>query len=199
MTTPLVRLVNETAGMQPWRRVFHTANGVLLVLVLGTFPIPRSAVLLALGGLFLALLLLDAWRLARPGVNLLFFRLFAPLVSPREEMKIASSTWYALGIFLTILLFSQRIALPAILTLALADPAAVFSGRTWGRRKLGKGTWVGSFAFALVASAALLLFFPWPVALGAALAATAVEAAPLPLDDNLTIPLATAGVLFLLL
>lgn len=199
MTGPLSDLVKETAGMQPWRRVFHSANGVLVVLILRIFPVPRSVVLLALGALVLALALLDAWRLARPGVNRLFFRIFAPLASPREERKIASSTWYALGIFLTLLLFPWDIALPAILVLALADPAAVFSGRTWGRRKLGKGTLVGSSVFALVASATLLFFFPWPVALMAALAAAAVEAAPLPLDDNLTVPLGAAGVLFLLL
>lgn len=192
-------LVRRTDGMQPWRRAFHATNGTFLVLALLFLPIPRGAVLLALGALVAGLVLLDVVRLTRPGVNRLFFRTFIRLASPREANKVASSTWYALGVLLALLLFPRGAALAGILTMALGDPAAALVGRKYGKRKLGSGSLEGSTTFALVAFGVLALFAPWPVAAVAALVTAAVEALPWPVDDNLSIPLVASGVLFLLL
>lgn len=199
MESSFSELVRKTEGMQPWRRLFHAGNGIILVLLLQRLPAPKPTVLLALGSLLAALVLLDAVRLLNPGVNRVFFKAFAPLASPREAGKMASSTWYLLGVLLTLGIFPWSTALPGILVLALADPAAGAVGRAWGTRGLGKGTVEGSGAFALVAFGTLLFFVSWPLALLAALVTTTVEALPLPLDDNLTIPLVTSGALTFLL
>lgn len=194
----LARLVQRTKGLQPWRRLFHATNGVSVVLVLEFTPIATRTAVAVLGAILLALALLDVIRLTNAGMNLRFFRLFSFLASPREARGVASSTWYAVGVVLTLLLFPRQEALAGILVLALADPVAGFVGRIWGRHRLGKGTWEGSGTFAAVAFLALLFFAPWWAALGTALAAAWVERVPWPLDDNLVIPPTVAGVLLLL-
>jgi len=198
MEPSLADLVKKTEGLQPWRRVFHATNGTVLVLVLTFVPVPTRFVLLFLGAVLAILVLADALRLVRKDLNILFFRTFSVLASPREEKGIASSTWYVLGALLVLLFYPRYAALAGILTLALADPMASVIGRKWGRMKLGAGSLEGSLVFFLVASLTLALFAPWPVAVATALATAAVEAIPWPVDDNLSVPLAAGGLLALL-
>lgn len=192
-------LVGATRGLQPWRRLFHAANGLLIAGVLLFSPLSTRQVVRILGIILCFMLALDAVRLTSPGINERFFRIFRSLASPREERKPASSTWYVLGVLLTLLLFPGNPALAGITVLALADPAASIVGRTLGIHRLGKGTWEGSSAFLLVAFLCVLTVAPWPTALGTALVVALLEIVPWPLDDNLILPLATAAILSILL
>lgn len=194
----LAELVGRTEGLQPWRRLFHAASGVAMVAGLLVLPLSRGLVLALLGSCVVILWLADLARLSSPRLNVLFFRAFPSLASPREAEKPASSSWYVLGIFLALLLFSRERAVAGILVLALADPAASLVGRRWGRRPVGNGSLEGSATFFGVACLALLTLVPPGPALAAAALATVVEVLPWPLDDNLTIPLVTAGALQLL-
>lgn len=191
-------LVQRTRGPQPWRRIFHAVSGSILVGFILTGIFPDRVLLAALGALLVILLLLDLLRLAIPEVNRLFFRSFTLLASPREAGRPASSTWYVLGILLTLILFPRDAAVGGILVLALADPAASFVGQRWGKRKLGNGTVEGSLVFTVVAVGALTPWAPLPQALGVALVTALVEVLPWPVDDNLTVPLVAAGALLLL-
>ena len=132
-----------------------------------------------------------------PALNRFAYRVLRPLISPREATGLASSTWYAVGALATYAFFPVRVAVPAILVLALADPAASVVGRLRGRRKIGKGSWAGAVAFFAVALGVLLVSVgPAPGmvlrATVAAVVATAVEVSRLGPDDNVTVPLATA-------
>jgi dolichol kinase len=196
--TQLSSAVDKTRGFQPWRRLFHATNGTLVVLALTVFSLEPSTALIMLGILSVLLLGTDLARLLLPDLNLLFFRTFQPLASPREEKKLASSTWYAVSVVLVLLLFPLHQALAGILVLALADPFAAVVGWKWGKRPFGTGTVAGSGACFVVACAALLVFVPWWAALPTALVATVVEAAPLPLDDNLILPIAVSVTLALI-
>jgi dolichol kinase len=194
----LGELVRRTKGLQPWRRLFHVTNGVVVVLVMEAVPIATRTAVIVLGAVCLALGLLDVIRLTNRGMNRRFFRLFSFLASPREARGVASSTWYAIGVVLTLLVFPRQEALAGILVLALADPVAGFVGRIWGRHRLGRGTWEGTLSFTAVAFLALLLYVPWWAALGTALATAWVEQVPWSLDDNLVIPPTVAALLLLL-
>jgi dolichol kinase len=101
-------------------------------------------------------------------------------------------------VILAILLFPPTTAAVGILVLALADPAAGFLGRRWGRVRLGAGTVEGSAAFLVVSFLVVLPFAPAWVSLVVALATAVVEAIPWPADDNLTVPLTAAGAFLLL-
>lgn len=187
----LEALVRKTEGIQPWRRVFHGGGGVLMA-VTGHMLGPDSPGLrLLLGAAVLLAFAGDAVRLRRRDANAVFFGWFRQLASPREAGRVASSTWYVTGA-LGVSLAAPEFFVPSILVLALADPAASVVGRTWGRHRLGKGSWEGTTAFMLVASAVLIPFVGVPTGLLVALAASVAEVLPVPVDDNLTTPAAVA-------
>ena len=195
----LEALIATTDGLQPWRRVFHATCGLFIVGSLAWLELSRPMV----GGVLLLLaggaLLLDLVRLASEGVNRWFFRLLRPFASPREGRGIASSTWFLLGTGLAVFFFPREVAVPAILVLSLADPAASYVGRRWGRRPFGTGTVEGSLVFATLATILLVATTGWVTGVLTALVVTGIERIPWPLDDNLTVPLATGALLWTLL
>ena len=192
-----VAAVRNTEGVQPWRRLFHMGAGVGIacsVLVIG----PDSSIPVAiLGGALAAALALDWIRLRSRAANTVFFRWFSALASPREARRVASSTWFLLGAVAVLVIAPGGWFAPAMLVLALADPAASVVGRLWGRHRLGKGSWEGTGAFYLVAVAVLTPFAGPQAALIAAAVVAALEVLPTGIDDNLTVPLATALALWL--
>jgi dolichol kinase len=124
--------------------------------------------------------------------------------------------YYALVVLALILIFRNRmhIAAGAWAVLSLGDATSNLAGRAWGRKKLPWSkdkTWVGLAAFVLPSWAGSLVLVYWTagglnVALPAAWLVLAgcgvaaavgavVESLPLPVDDNLTSPLAAAGVM----
>ena len=158
----------------------------------------RRGLLLILSSLLVVLLAFDLARLRVPRVNALFFKLFPSLVSSREAKRAASSTWYVCGVVLAYALFPARIAVPAIVVLALADPMASIVGRLWGRRRVGDGTVLGSLVFLFVAFVVLSAFFGPASAVVPALVVTCVEVVPWRLDDNLTVVVGGATALWLM-
>jgi dolichol kinase len=191
-------LVDKTGGQQPWRRLFHALNGIAIAVVWTSLDLQRPTAIGILAVGFLCLLILDLARLRNPRTNEIFFRTFTVLASPREATRLASSTWYTLGVLLAVAFFSRELAICGILVLALADPAAGYGGRRWGQRPFLGGTMEGSVIFALVAVAVLWVFFPIWIAVLAGLATAVAERLSWPLDDNLTIPVACAGTLMVL-
>jgi dolichol kinase len=196
--TQLETLVDRTAGLQPWRRAFHAANGLAAATALGLFDLPRDTALLLLSGILGGLIALDATRLMNRKANALFFSAFQHLASPREAGSPASSTWYALGILLAVAFSPLQPAVSGMLVLALADPAASYVGRRWGRRPLLGGTLEGSAVFAAVAFVVLAARHGPGIGAAVALALTLTERLSWPLDDNLTIPVAGAAAITLL-
>lgn len=192
MSTDFDALVAGTAGTQPWRRVMHAGNGVLLAAALTWLPVTRGTALALLGAALLAQAGLDLVRLRHAGWNARFFRIFRRLASPREARGPASSTWYTLGVLLTVALFPEPAAVSGILVLAVADPAAGYVGRRWGRRRILGGSVEGTAVFLATSLLILGLRHPLPVAAAAALLATLAERLSWPLDDNLVVPVVAA-------
>ena len=97
----------------------------------------------------------------------------------------------------TFLLFNKEVAIPAVLFLTLADPAAAIIGKYFGTKTLlGSKTWQGSLAFLFTGVLIVMVFtkFIW-IGFGVALATTILEMLPLPVNDNILIP-TFAGILF---
>jgi dolichol kinase len=190
-------LVARTAGPQPGRRLFHAASGLVIWALLRFTGIDSWAAAALFGALAAAGLAFDIARLRVPALNRLFFRIFPALTSPRERNRVASSTWFFAGVALALAFFPRPFAEAGVLVLALADSAASWFGRRYGRRRFGSGSVLGSSVFWVVTMVIL-----WPVAgvlpgLTAATAVTLIEAVPWRLDDNLTVPIATAAALAL--
>ncbi len=188
--------VARTRGVQPWRRVFHMMGGVATAAFVHYLGPDSSVPLAILAGALVVGVLLDWTRLRSRAANKVFFRAFAWLASPREARGVASSTWFVLGALIVLVVAPHPFFAPAMVVLACADPAASVVGRLWGRHKVGKGSWEGTSTFFVVAAAVLTPFVGLQTALIAAAVVAIMEVLPLRIDDNLTVPISTALVLW---
>ena len=203
MNAPL-RITAETRPAPPvWRRLFHIGAGSILPVV-GIF-VPWMAIVIGSGLVTLTSLSLDLARFRTPYLNRLFLRWLAPFLKSDEAFKITGATYLLIATFLCFLVLRQEIAVMALLFLALGDPVAgLVGGRTPGPRIFGKSPG-GTAAFILVSLAVVAVLtasgviqYHWALVAGAVLAAL-VEVAPIPVDDNLTIPLVSGLFMNLLL
>ena len=112
-------------------------------------------------------------------------------------------TTFLIAFFLTVLLFEKCTAILACAYLVFGDFFSKSFGLAFGRRKLFEKTLEGSLAHFIACSLAayiLLAFLPYPPlnALLGALVASLVEALPLSIDDNLTVPIISASAMSVL-
>ena len=193
----LDELVRRTEGLQPWRRVFHVVGGSCVAWVVYTLS-PQSSSTRWLVGIMLAVAFAgDLLRLRYVTFNRFAFRAFSALMCPHEVRRL-SLTWFLLGVFLVLWLPEPGLAVPSLLVLAVADPAASVVGRLWGTRPLGKGTMEGTLAFFIAALLALAPFVGTLAALPVAAVVAAAEVLTTRVDDNVVIPLVTGGCLWAL-
>ncbi len=123
----------------------------------------------------------------------LFNAVFGRWLRDHEARQLTGATYFLLGCFLTAVLFRDRtIAIPAMLFLAVGDAAAALVGWRFGRLRIGAKTLEGSLACFLICWLSSLFFVDWQIGLIGAGIATLIELAPLPFNDNLTIPVTGA-------
>ena len=147
---------------------------------------------------------LDLMRFRSAGLNRLFLRWLAPLLKYDEDRKITGATYMLAAALIAFRAFDRQVAVLALFFLTLGDPVAALVGsRTPGPRLMGKSPG-GTAAFAGVSMLAVLALsltggvsFHWGMLVGGLVAAL-VELAPVPVDDNLTIPLVSGAVMWLL-
>jgi len=188
------RLVQGAPPPPIWRRLFHIVAGSSIPLA-GIF-VSETAMIWALAVLAGQGLALDLVRFRVGWLNALFTRLLAPLLKEYEAAHITGATYMLIAALIVFYLFGTTIAVAAMMFLALGDPAAALVGqRTPGPRFWGKSPG-GTAAFVAVSLLAVAVLggtgavdYHWGLLVGAAVAGL-VELAPLPLDDNLTVPLA---------
>jgi len=186
-----------------WRRLFHLSAGSTLP-VAGIF-LPWLAVIALSSVLALVSLGLDLSRIKLPLLNRLFLRFLSPFLKKTEEKRITGATYMLVATVVAFAAFEQTVAVVALLFLSIGDPVAALVGtRTPGPRVFGKSPG-GTLAFigvsvlvvlALVSSG--FIQFHWGYIAGAVVAA-GVELAPVPLDDNLTVPLLTGTAMHFML
>jgi dolichol kinase len=180
--------------VQPLRKLIHLGGASFGMLYLVA---SRQTVLLVT---FTALVLTAAveWGRQRwPALQRLVEGFLGSALRRGEESQPTAGLWSMLGVFVTLLAFERRLAIPAILYAQLGDPAAEIVGRHRGRHRLPNGKSLeGSLAclaVSLTVGLACCLALPLSpgVAVLGALVATLAEAMPLPVGDNLTMaPLA---------
>ncbi|MEW6269417.1 MAG: diacylglycerol/polyprenol kinase family protein [Thermodesulfobacteriota bacterium] len=190
--------------LQPGRRLFHLANGTAVATAYAVL-FTRSQVVHLFGIVACLVYILDRVRLHYPEISARLPWADRTFLRAEEHAREAGATPYAIAILLTILTFPKPVALIAIYTLAIADPLSAVVGIRFGRHRLvGRKTVEGSLAFlvATFAVASAVLAWSTPMPLSTRLAASlvigvvgaAVEALPVRIDDNITIPLGVAFV-----
>lgn len=176
------------------RRLFHMLSGLMFpVLAFALeekvfFPLLLFSSALVITG--------DVARLLFQPLNRAFVDVLAPLMRNEERRSIIGASYGLLGMLATFVLFRQDIdiAIVAVLFLALGDPVAAIVGIKFPRVQVYRKSLSGSAAMMAVGFAVVVLLHVTGVIdfrlafLVGAIVATAFELAPLPINDNLTIP-----------
>jgi dolichol kinase len=167
----------------------------------------RRVLVSVLGGLTVALVTLEVLRFAAPRLTSAYFRYFSWVAKERERTTVSGTTYLVASALLVVVLFSQPIAILAMVYLVLGDGVAALAARRWHRIPFGNKSLEasGAMLLACLAAGAVLvssgLGVSWYAMAGGALAGTLIEPVPLYiptrgrrlyLDDNFTIGL-TAG------
>ena len=185
------------------RKLYHLFGGLGL---LGLYYLlGRHSALICYGILFVIVLAVDLARLRIPAFNQLIFTRFGSFIREGERYKLTGTAPYVLGIALSLYAFSLEVATAAICFLAFGDVSATTVGERYGRTKIGEKSLEGTIAFtaaallsALLLSAIGVHLMTGVIILGAVVAAV-VELLPLPVNDNLAIPLIAGGAMELAL
>ncbi len=158
----------------------------------------KSVILIALTCVTGVYILSEALRLN--GKRMPIITKFTLRMSRLDERGrfISSPAYLAAGVVLVMLFFPAEIALASIAVVAVGDPVAALVGRSFGRVRFGQKSLEGSAA-GLAAGFLLASIFIKPfVALVGTIFAMFYELVG-KVDDNLTIPIIAAAVMFLLM
>jgi dolichol kinase len=185
------------------RKLYHILGGLGLLSLF--FLLGRDRAFITYALLFCLVLAADVVRLKVPAVNRFVYARFGSFIRKNEEQKLTGTAPYILGIASSLYLYPAGIATAAVCFLACGDVAATTVGERYGRTKIGKKSLEGTLAFAAAAAAAGLLVpalagvpIMHGLVLAGAIVAAGVELLPLPVNDNLVIPVVSGGAMWLL-
>lgn len=191
-----------------YRKLLHL---LAMAFPVGYVIVPDPWGLAILVVLSVTALSLDMLRARNKAAHSFFERFFGFMMRRKERDVLGQvpvfngATWVTVSFTLLILLFPSEVAIVSFTLFMFGDAAAALLGRRFGRTPwLRRGaTLEGSMAFFAISGVTGWLLvsgnLPWDASsishsavFGAALVATFLEAAPLPIDDNLVAPMGAA-------
>ena len=166
-----------------------------LVMPVGLWLVPVRYARLILFGFFLLLVAIDVARWTDTPASRWLRRTLHMVLRPHERRRFSGGSYILAAGTLCAVLYPRPVAVAALICIIVGDTAAVFVGRAFGRIRIGHKTLEGSLAFFATSILCILWIpgLPLSAKVVGALVAALVEALPIPVDDNLTVPLA-AGV-----
>ena len=172
-----------------------------LTMPIGYMLFPRDialSVLIPIMGLFI---LFDTARLQGWGFWSLVKPIWGRMIRPHESNRYTGASYIMFATVLTVIIFDKPVAVCALSFIILGDVAAALVGRKWGKHRYGNKSYEGSFAFLLSAMIPAVLVPGIPILIGVtgAVVATFTEAFSGKIDDNLSVPLVSGLVMYLLL
>lgn len=174
------------------RKLIHLGGTVVPLGYLFLLP-DRIALATILGLTAVVFLAIDLARIRKlPIVTRLFAALFdRMLVAGELGGRITGATWLLIGAFFTVLIFPREIAIWSLLVVTVGDPLAALIGSCCGRSRVGGKSLEGTLA-GILFTFPLVYLIP-DLSIGLALIGLVtgmlVELLPLPINDNLAIPL----------
>lgn len=201
-------LISYSAELK--RKALHLGA---LVIPAGLLGLGRATALWILGPLAAVAVTLDVLRLRVSAVHRFIGWVFAPIMRPEEQppfggpVVINGATWMCVTAALCALLFPTPIAAASLAMLMVGDGAAAVVGRRFGRTRypFSEKSLEGSLAFFTTGFVAAIPFgtvgdgaLSVPVLAAGALTAAVVEALPVPVNDNLRVPLVAGAAMLLL-
>ena len=148
-------------------------------------------------------ILIEFFRFKVELINNIFKKFFNFMLRKNElKGSITGATWLIIGNLITVYLYPIYIAVPALIFLSIGDSFAALFGKKIPKLKIGNKSIIGTLAgifsslpIALLVNQAL----PTHVLVIGAVTAMLVELLPLPLNDNLTIPILSGFIMIIIL
>ncbi len=202
---PPVAMIEREYRIELIRKAIHLCSLSIPILY---FRMPRSLALAIAIPVTAAFMAVDIARYFHRPIELWFYKTFGWLLRrhevDREKKTLNGATYVLLAATLCILVFPKIIAVTSIAVLIIADITSALVGRRYGKHRfLGKSL-EGSTAFFVSAVIVVLLTPKIDYALGeylvgivAAAGGAVVEALPVRLDDNITVPLSVGALLWI--
>ncbi len=183
------------------RKAIHVSS-LALPIALHLTPVGISKRVLV--ALTLLTLLVDALRLHQPHVRRVFYFLFGKVLREHERFNLLGSTYLLIAALISIAAFPKEVAVVSLLFLVVGDTVAALVGRRFGRIKIMDKSLEGSLGClvsCLIIGGIYHLVMPelgWARIVVGSFVATIFELAPVPMDDNLRIPLSAGFAMILL-
>jgi len=175
------------------RGISHLFCGLFAPLIALFLPI--KVVLISLGAITCLFLIIELLRLRLPLVNRWFIWLLKPLLRQEEELRLTGASYMLIASLATLLVFQRDIAILALSFLAIGDAMAAIVGGHIGRVGFLGKTVEGDLTCFISCLATGFIFYHLGLnisllmVLAGSLGAAVMETVPLPIDDNLTMPL----------
>ena len=169
-----------------------------MVIPVGCYLLPSTVVMAGLLTASVVMLAIEYGRLEKKRVANVFKRFFGSVIREHESFSFTGSTFVLVGSLCTYYLFEPNIAAAALSFLLLGDAAAAIVGKAFGSYRLFGKSFEGFVAMLAVSWLIGIVFVSPTLAAYGAVAAAIVEFLPIPLDDNLRIPLTAGAVMTLL-
>ena len=200
------RRVIEKSNMRtkPWRRLWHLLGGSFFPVL--AFFVPKEALLITLGAMAGVFFTWEIARLNNARVNRWMASNLRVILKVEERHRPTGTTCLLFSSLVVFLLFGKYVAITSLLFVSVGDLMATVIGEEYGRQVVSSNkTLEGSLACLVSCLLIGMLMsrinpaITLPVALAGAVSATTVELLPIPIDDNLTVPLISSGVMTLMM
>ena len=190
--------MNKIPSNEIARKVLHIGSSVIPLSYLW-FIQDWEIMVLLLGLLSLTAVCIEFSRGKVKFVDALFSSWLGIMLRDSETCgKFNGATWVLFGGTITVFLFAMPVAVPALLFLTVGDTFAAIGGKLYPVGKIGDKTLSGTAAGITTSFGAAYLVnqtLPLEVIFLGAVAAMGVELLPIPLNDNLTIPVCSGTVM----
>ncbi len=169
-----------------------------------TLWLPRQAVIISLAVITIVFVGLDIVRFFIPGLSQWAFRNFRLFLRDSETATLTGASYLLISSLIIFILFPVEIAILSLVFLAVGDPLAGIIGRRFGRTRLLKKSLEGTTACLCGCVAVGLVFYQAGLGLAllsvlaGAVTAALAELVPLPLNDNLRIPISASLVMLVM-
>ena len=182
------------------RKFIHLANSGIPIYYY-YFIQDKMTMVWILGWLSIGFISIDYSRSRIHWIQYWFTKFFSPMLRHHElKGKLTGATWVFIGSTATVWLFDKNIAVVALLFMSIGDTFAALIGQKIGKIPIGHKTLEG-FAGGFISCLVVAYFFSslsWLIRFAGALSASLIELSPIPLDDNLKIPIVSGGIMTLL-
>ena len=182
------------------RKLIHLSNLIIPISYYYVFQDKRFF-LISLFFFVLIFLAIDLFREKNKYIKILFNLFFNRMMRKHElNGALTGASWVMISAFFTILIFPKNIAILSLIFMSVGDTVAGLVGRRVGKLNIGEKTLEG-FVFGFLACAIISYNYkliPFSISIYGSLVGMIFEVLPLPLDDNLKIPLSSASIMFVI-